>query len=236
MRERIVKSGFVHGKQRYKCKDCNINFAEGGARTNDKIAAKKAMRVILYTLGKASYNMLAKIFDTWPSLVYRRIAEAGAKLPEQEVSGDIKEMEFDEMRHFVKEKKTSAGSSPRHTANCCPGRRLVSPNASGGRDIAAFRRLYEKVKHLKTCIFYTDNRDAFTKVLPPERHVIGKNGTHTIERDNSNTRHHLGRFTRRTKIVTKKDEMIDTSLKLWQALTLPDTFIAFQLAALSVYR
>jgi len=41
--------------------------------------------------------MLAKIFDTWPSLVYRWIAQAGAQLPDPEVSGEIAEMKFDEM-------------------------------------------------------------------------------------------------------------------------------------------
>jgi IS1 family transposase len=92
------------------------------------------------------------------------------------------------------------------------------------------------VKHLKDCTFYTDNWDAFAEVLPPERHVIGKNGTVCIERDNSNTRHHLGRFTRRTKIVSKKSDMVDTTLKLWQALTTPEVFSQFQSLAMSIYR
>ena len=109
--EKTVKSGFVRGKQRYKCKECGYNFVEGDARTNERIAAKKAMCVILYSLGKGSYNMLAKIFDTWPSLVYRWIVEAGAKLPDQKISGEIREMEFDEMWHFVGNKKTRGGSS-----------------------------------------------------------------------------------------------------------------------------
>ena len=107
---KIVKSGFIRGKQRYKCKTCDMHFVEGDAKSNEKIAAKKAMCVLLYTLSRASYNMLAKIFDTWPSLVYRWIVEAGVNIPEQEISGDIKEMEFDEMWHFVGSKKTSAGS------------------------------------------------------------------------------------------------------------------------------
>jgi insertion element IS1 protein InsB len=73
----------------------------------------------------------------------------------------------------------------------------------GGRDAATFGRLYDKVRHLTDCVFYTDDWDAFAKHLPPERHVIGKAGTITIEHDNSNTRHHLGRMTRRTKVVSK---------------------------------
>jgi len=106
----------------------------------------------------------------------------------------------------------------------------------GGRDAATFRRLYDKVKHLTDCIFYTDDWDAFAKVLPKERHVIGKSGTVAIERDNSNTRHHLGRMTRRTKVVSKKHQMVYDSMKLWLALTTPDIFAQHQAAFLSIFR
>ena len=112
----VVKNGFVRGKQRFRCKDCLFNFVEGDARTNEKIAAKKAMCIILYSLGKGSFNMLAHIFDTWPSLVYRWIMEAGAKLPETRVSGGIRQMEFDEMWHFIHSKKENFGSSRQLTA------------------------------------------------------------------------------------------------------------------------
>ena len=104
------------------------------------------------------------------------------------------------------------------------------------RDTATFRRLYRKVKHLKNCIFYTDDWNAFLKVLPKKRHVIGKSHTVTIEQDNSNTRHHLGRFTRRTKVVSKRNKMVNTSSKLWQALTTPSIFTQIQTTALSPYR
>ncbi|MCL1969852.1 MAG: hypothetical protein FWF66_00020, partial [Candidatus Bathyarchaeota archaeon] len=60
--------------------------------------------------------------------------------------------------------------------------------------------------------------------------------TVTIEQDNSNTRHHLGRFTRRTKVVSKCDAMVDTSLKLWKNLTTPDIFTRIQTIALSPYK
>ena len=109
--EHVVKNGKVRGKQRFRCKECGFNFVEGDARTNEKIAAKKAMLVLLYSLGKASFNLLARLFDTWPSQIYRWVLQEGLSLPEQEVSGAIKEMEFDEMWHFIKTKKTSFGSS-----------------------------------------------------------------------------------------------------------------------------
>jgi len=86
----------------------------------------------------------------------------------------------------------------------------------------------KKLEQLKDCIFYTDDWEAFKKVLPGERHIIGKRGTVTIERDNSNTRHHLGRMTRRTKVVSKKKEMVHASMKLWHALTDPEIFAQYQ--------
>jgi insertion element IS1 protein InsB len=106
----------------------------------------------------------------------------------------------------------------------------------GGRDTATFRRLYNKVKHLTKCIFYTDDWDSFAKVLPPDRHVIGKAHTIDIEHDNSNTRHHLGRFTRRTKVVSQKAAMVDLTLKLWLALTDESVFSIYQNVALDIYR
>jgi hypothetical protein len=66
--------------------------------------------VLLYSLSKASFNVLARIFDTWPSLVYCWIVETEAKLPTA-VSGEIKELEFDEILHFIGLKKEKFGSS-----------------------------------------------------------------------------------------------------------------------------
>jgi len=84
------------------------------------------------------------------------------------------------------------------------------------------------VKHLTACTFYTDKWEAFAKVLPPERHVVGKEHTGCMERDNSNTRHHLGRFTRKTKVVSKCREMVDYSLRIWHAVTTTDLFQTLQ--------
>ena len=106
---------------------------------------------------------------------------------------------------------------------------------TGRRDAATFRKLYDKVKHLTKCIFYTDDWEGFTCVLPQERHVIGKAHTVAIERDNSNTRHHLGRMTRKTKVVSKKEEFVNMTIKLWCALTDTPIFERFQNVAMSIF-
>ena len=105
---------------------------------------------------------------------------------------------------------------------------------TGKRTKKNFKRLYKKFKHLKKCIFYTDDWKGFN-CLPKKRHVISKKETVAIERDNSNTRHHLARFTRKTKVVSKSEKMVNMSIKLWQNLTLPKFFSIFQARYMSVF-
>ena len=131
--------------------------------------------------------------------------------------------------HPIKKKKLWIIKAVDH----CTGRTLAW--VLGGRDAATFQRLYDKVKHLKDCIFYTDNWDAFSQILPKDRHVIGKAYTHAIERDNSNTRHHLARMTRKTKVVSQSEGMVDASLKLWCALNMPAIFKKYQEMFLSLF-
>jgi transposase-like protein len=107
----IVKSGFVREKQRFKCKDCGYNFVVGDERTNERIVALKSLCVLLYSLGKGSYNMMGKLFGRNRSLIYRWIREAGLNADEPTLDGEIVEIEFDEMWHFVQSKKTEFGSS-----------------------------------------------------------------------------------------------------------------------------
>ena len=58
--------------------------------------------------------------------------------------------------------------------------------------------------------------------------MIGKAHTVAIERDNSNTRHHLGRMTRRTKVVSNNEIIINSSIKISMALTNPEIFAQYQ--------
>ena len=111
--ERVVKNGEVRGQQRYRCKSCGYNFVVGDRRVGESLAARKALAVILYSLSKASFGMLGRIFGVSRTLAYRWIKAEAEALPEPEVPGDIKEMEFDEMWHFIGSKKTSSGSSRR---------------------------------------------------------------------------------------------------------------------------
>ena len=110
---KTIKTGTVRGKPRRKCKACGYNFTQGGGRVKESLVVKKALAVILYSLGKVSFGMLGKIFGVSRSLTYRWIRDEADNISEPKVSCAITEMEFDEMWHFVGSKKTKNGSSKR---------------------------------------------------------------------------------------------------------------------------
>ena len=110
---RFMKNGKVRDKARFRCKDCNYNFTEGDDRVKEDLVVKKALAVILYSLGKASFGFLGKIFGVSRSIPYRWIKAEAEKMTEPHLSGEIKEMEFDEMWHFIGSKKTKNGLSKR---------------------------------------------------------------------------------------------------------------------------
>ena len=92
------------------------------------------------------------------------------------------------------------------------------------------------MRHLKHCTFYTDAWRVFAEALPRRRRVVGKAHTVAIERDSSNTHHHLARLTRRTKVVSKKRGMVDLTLRLWRMLTSEPWFTKHRTVALSIYK
>ena len=88
---------------------------------------------------------------------------------------------------------------------------------------------------MKNATFYTDNWEDFSAVLPKNRHIIGKQHTTTIEQNNSNTRHYIGRFTRKTKIVSKSEEMVNLAMRLLSYLTASEGFQVLQKQFLSIF-
>jgi len=83
----------------------------------------------------------------------------------------------------------------------------------GDRSAETLKEFYEKkLKHLNTH-FYTDEWEAYQKILPNERLTMSKKNTIGIQQNNSNVRHFLARMTRRTKVVSKSETMVDLTLR-----------------------
>jgi IS1 transposase len=81
--------------------------------------------------------------------VYYWIRQAAARTEEPIIADDIREIEFDEMWHFIQSKKRKLWiikAADRRT-----GKTIAW--VLGGRDAATFQRLYDKLKHVTDCIF-----------------------------------------------------------------------------------
>ena len=108
-----VKNGFVHGKQRYKCKICNKTFREGDLR--EKYSNAKRLRVIQWYLEGAGIMSIERMEGVPNPLIIKWIRKF-AKIIRQQINEtkipknikDIEILEVDELFSFCK--KNSAKS------------------------------------------------------------------------------------------------------------------------------
>jgi transposase len=107
--DQYVKNGIARAKQRYKCKCCGFNFVVGDQREKVSIEGK-ALAILLYGRGKASYGFIAKLLKVSSVAVMKWIKREADRLPDPDISLSIQEVSFDEMWHFVNQKKKSYGS------------------------------------------------------------------------------------------------------------------------------
>ena len=68
---------------------------------------------------------------------------------------------------------------------------------------------------MKGKVFVTEDREGFHRLVPGKQLYTGKDLTFPIEQDHGNIRHRLARFHRRTKVVSKCEEMVAATLKLY---------------------
>jgi transposase len=106
----VSKNGHVQAVQRWKCqaRDCGYEFTRTTPRGEP--AAKKALALLLYSMGRASYGIIARLLKVSRTTVYRWVRQSAEQMPEPTVPLEITEIEFDEMWHSIGSKKTGVGS------------------------------------------------------------------------------------------------------------------------------
>ena len=72
-------------------------------------------------------------------------------------------------------------------------------------------------------------------MIPEGQLFTGKDLTFPIEQDNSNVRHYLARFRRKTKVVSKCQTMVDLSLRLLHHLQDPVNYAAYAKTFASIF-
>jgi len=113
--EQAVKSGHARGRQRYKCKRCGYQYTRSspkGRPFKDKVLA-----VVLFLSG-LSMNATATIVGVSAKTVYMWIKEFYHKYAEMpEPTDGVKEMEIDEMCHYLSKKNSGSGSGKLYVMN-----------------------------------------------------------------------------------------------------------------------
>jgi len=102
----------------------------------------------------------------------RWLKDFSKSLPEAEISSSVSEVSFDEMWHFLgnKKRKLWIWRAVDRVLNRTIGWFVGSCSAS------TFRQFFKRLEHLDT-VFYTDAGASYSKVIPQDRHIIGKKHT-----------------------------------------------------------
>ncbi|MGC2833323.1 MAG: hypothetical protein WA238_03805, partial [Methylocella sp.] len=82
--------------------------------------------------------------------------------------------------------------------------------------------------------FITDDWEGFHRLIFEDQLFPGKDLTFPVEQDNSNIRHDLARFRRRTKVVSKCPIMVDPTPRLHHHLRDPKNHAALAAIFLSI--
>ena len=102
------KSGHIHGKQRYKCKQCGHQYTKTtpqGKPERDKIIS------LVLVLSRLSMNATAKIIGVSTQTVMRWIRKMYDKFITCTPNIDnVQEVEMDEMHHYYQKKLKNYGS------------------------------------------------------------------------------------------------------------------------------
>ena len=85
----------------------------------------------------------------------------------------------------------------------------------GDPDKATLEKLIEKLKKWNVKVYYADEWQVYSSVIPREKLVQTKAETHAIERNNCRMRHWFGRFKRKSIIVSKRLEMVNLTVVLF---------------------
>ena len=103
--EVLVRSGFVRGKQRYKCKDCGKNQVLGDAREKYTNAVRR--QAIAMYLNSMGLRAIGRVLGIPYQLVARWVEHAG-EIVEQEIlklqaePRNIAILEMDELYTYIK--------------------------------------------------------------------------------------------------------------------------------------
>ena len=167
--------------------------------------------IVPMTMNSSGIRDIARVLCMSTNTVLKTIRERAAIVPEPCVPSRIKDLEIDEFWSFIKDKSQQCWCW--YGLNRATTR--IAAYVLGRRTDASCQQLSVKLAGCAVENFYTDDWQSYAKILPGERHTIGKAETLNIERHNLNFRTHLKRLHRRTICFSKSAEMHAAVIKLY---------------------
>jgi transposase-like protein len=105
--EHSVKSGFMKGAQRYKCKDCGCNYTVDYSIIAEK-EKKRRFGLSLYLEG-LGFHSTGRLLNATHVTAMNWIKKYGSELSSVRNPKPVEIMELDELHTYVKSKKTTNG-------------------------------------------------------------------------------------------------------------------------------
>jgi insertion element IS1 protein InsB len=75
--------------------------------------------------------------------------------------------------------------------------------------------MLNRLERLNVEFYFADNWESYAELIPPDKLLQTKAETHGIERNNFRQRHWIGRFRRKTCMVSRSVEMVDLTMSLF---------------------
>lgn len=207
--QRIVKNGKNRsGVQRYFCKDCSCSFQKDYQYISCTVSDRTIISLVRESCGIRS---IARILNSSPSTVIRRIKKiaSGLERPYPILKG--KTYEVDELFTYVKYK----GNRICVAYSFEPKTRCILDISVGKRTRTNLRKVTETLVLSEAKTIYTDGLDVYQKLIPETMHKMHKRCTNHIERQNLTLRTHLKRLNRRTICYSKSIAMLYAVVKIY---------------------
>jgi transposase len=105
-----IRSGFVHGFQRFKCKGCGYHYRE--APLKRRPAQDRVMALKLYTEG-VGFRGIGRLLEISHTTAQRWIKKGAVKAKEATLMSDAPVLELDELCSYLKKRPKNSGSGSR---------------------------------------------------------------------------------------------------------------------------
>jgi IS1 family transposase/transposase-like protein len=199
---KVVKNGKKkNGEQNLICRSCRKQFLSVYKNKGANPATKKLIIRLLER--NNGIRDIEELLGISRRCILNNLCRQANKIKIQPAQRYYKSVQMDEVWSFVGKRKK--GKYWLFYAYSTETDEILA-YVCGSRSAKTVRELVKKLKDVEIDEYCTDHWKAFTKVLPKEKHKIGKVYTKNIEGVNTCLRARNRRFVRKTTCFSKKKE------------------------------